>query len=173
MRQIINIKTLFRSFSLSCNKKINWKPSSGRSQEAKKMKCYKRLIFKSQVFVTHSFWVICWNVSCTFVDLCMETPYWCTNMVTGNQKKHLEFTFSIKAISFHSRTSIRVHNIPSNTWNGYTAENQEETRQHSYFGVTHCENSEVQIIVFSKWNSLQEWKLVQRFTCYLSSTKCK
>ena len=24
---------LYRSFSLSCNKKINWKPSSGRSQE--------------------------------------------------------------------------------------------------------------------------------------------
>ena len=38
-----------------------------------------------------------------------------------------------------------------NTWNGYTAENQEErlfpTRQHSYFGVTDCENSEVQIAV--------------------------
>ena len=29
------------------------------------------------------------------------------------------------------------------------------TRQHSYFGVTHCENSEVQIAVFSKWNMLQ------------------
>ena len=32
------------------------------------------------------------------------------------------------------------------------AENQEErlfsTRQHSYFGVKHCENSEVQIAVF-------------------------
>ena len=42
-----------------------------------------------------------------------------------------------------------VHiNISSNTWNGYTAENQEErlfsTRQHSYFGVTHYENSKVQ-----------------------------
>ena len=43
-------------------------------------------------------------------------------------------------------------NIPSNTRNGYAAENQEErlfsTRQHSYFGVTHCENLEVQIAVF-------------------------
>ena len=44
------------------------------------------------------------------------------------------------------------------------------TRQHSYFGVTHCENSEVQIAVFSKWNMLREWKLVQRFTFCLSST---
>ena len=29
------------------------------------------------------------------------------------------------------------------------------TRWHSYFGVTHFENSEVQIVVFSKWNMLQ------------------
>ena len=28
-------------------------------------------------------------------------------------------------------------------------------RRHSYFGVTHCENSEVQI------EMLQDWKLVQ------------
>ena len=75
-------------------------------------------------------------------------------MAAENQQKHLEFTFSIKPPSFHSRTSIRAHKISSNTWNGYTAENQEEilfsTRQHSYFGVTHCENSEVQIAVFSE-----------------------
>ena len=43
-------------------------------------------------------------------------------------------------------------------------------RQHSYFGVTHCENSEVQIAVFSKLNMLQGWKLVQRFIFYFSST---
>ena len=30
-------------------------------------------------------------------------------MAAGNQQKHLEFTFSIKALSFHSRTSIRAH----------------------------------------------------------------
>ena len=27
----------------------------------------------------------------------------------------------------------------------------------NYFGVTHCENSEVEIAVFSKWNMLREW----------------
>ena len=43
-------------------------------------------------------------------------------------------------------------------------------RQHSYFGVTHYENSEVQIAEFSKLNMLRGWKLVQRFTFYLSST---
>ena len=69
---------------------------------------------KSQVFVAHSFWVICPNVSRTFVELCIVTPYWCTvlvgtNMASGNQQKHPKFTFSIKARSFHSRTSIHAH----------------------------------------------------------------
>ena len=36
-------------------------------------------------------------------------PFWCTNMAAGNQQIHLEFTFSIKALSFHSRTSIGAH----------------------------------------------------------------
>ena len=57
-------------------------------------------------------------------------------------------------------------NKSSTTWNGYTAENQEDrlfsTGQHSNFGLTHCENSEVQIAVFSKWNMLRKWKLVQK-----------
>ena len=34
--------------------------------------------------------------------------FWCTNMAAGNQQKHLKFTFSIKAVSFHSRASIRA-----------------------------------------------------------------
>ena len=63
--------------------------------------------------MAHSFRVICRNVSRTFVELCMGTPYWCTVLVHqyGRRKstKHLEFTFSIKALSFHSRTSLRVH----------------------------------------------------------------
>ena len=36
-------------------------------------------------------------------------PFWSTNMAIGNQQKHLEFTFSIKAFSVHSRISIRAH----------------------------------------------------------------
>ena len=36
-------------------------------------------------------------------------PFWRTNMAAGNQQKHLEFTFFVKVISFHSRTSIRKH----------------------------------------------------------------
>ena len=30
-------------------------------------------------------------------------------MAAGNQWKQVEFTFSIKALSFHSRTSMRAH----------------------------------------------------------------
>ena len=36
---------------------------------------------KFQDFVAHIFWVIYLNVSCTFEELCMETPYWCTVLV--------------------------------------------------------------------------------------------
>ena len=65
---------------------------------------------KSQVFVAQSFWVICRNVSRTFVELCMETPYWYTVLVhqycRWKSTKQLEFAFSIKALSFHSRTSM-------------------------------------------------------------------
>ena len=80
--------------------------------------------------MAHRFWVTHRNVSRTFVELCMETPYWCTVLVHqyGRRKsiKHLEFTFSMTALSFHSRTSIRAHKHISTAWNGYTAENQEE-----------------------------------------------
>ena len=63
-------------------------------------------------FVAHSFWVICLNVSRTFVELCMETPYWCTALVHqyGRRKstKTSGVHFSIKALSVLSRTSIRA-----------------------------------------------------------------
>ena len=81
--------------------------------EAKKMNVtkdwYIQNMYKSQVYVAQSFWVICLNISRTIVELCMKTPYLCTVLAAGNQKKHLEFTFSIKDLSFHSRASIRAH----------------------------------------------------------------
>ena len=95
--------------------------------------------------------------------------------VMWKQSGNMEFTFSLKALSFRSRTSIRAHKKKilrrraeiqnfSNTWNGlYTAENQEERLLFKatifLFGVTHCENAEVQTAVFSKLNLLPEWKL--------------
>ena len=86
-------------------------------EEAKKMKCYRRLLYKQFVQVSG----LCGP---TVSELFAETfhapfkfvwrrhigaQFWCTNMVAENQQKHLEFTFSIKAPSFHSRTSIRAH----------------------------------------------------------------
>ena len=42
-----------------------------------------------------------------------ETPYWCKVLVqqygAGKQQKHLEFTFSAKALSFQSRASLCAH----------------------------------------------------------------
>ena len=107
-------------------------------EEAKKKKCYKRLIYKqnylskSQVFVAYSFWVICQNISRTFVDLCLETPYWCTDLV--HQYSRRKSTKTSKVHFFHKSSFfqfprelayVRI-NMSSNTWNGYTAENQEE-----------------------------------------------
>ena len=162
-------------FSDQNGKKIHWKPSSGRSQENEML---KRLIYKQFVqvsclcgpqfliYLPKRFTHLC---RAWYGDAILVYRSWCTNMAAGNQQKHIEFTFSIKALSFHSRTvAYKRINISSKTWNGYTAENQEERLsfidwQNSYFGVTHCENSEVQIAAFSKWNMLREWKLVQRF----------
>ena len=134
---------------------------------------------KFQVFVAHSFWVICRNVSCTFVELCMETPYWCTvlvhqygQMATRNQQKRVEFTFSIKALSFHWETSIPAHK--------HTLEMVILLRikRRDFFHWDSIpilvsrtvKTQKTQIAVFSKWNMLPDWKLVQRFIFCLSST---
>ena len=67
--------------------------------------------------------------------------------------------FLLKLFPFTRKLAYVGINIPSNTLNGYTAENQEERLffnetaipgQRSHFRVTHCENAEVQITVFSK-----------------------
>ena len=85
-------------------------------EKAKKMKCYKRQIYKQ--FVQVSVWD---TVSELFAET-FHAPLWsfvwrrhigvpfcCINMAARNHQKHLGFTFSMKALSFHSRTSIRAH----------------------------------------------------------------
>ena len=76
------------------------------------------------------------NVSRTFEDICMETPYWCTvNMAAGNQQKHLGRVliglwttgpWSLLFLSFFTFFSLFTRelayvsiNISSNTWSGY------------------------------------------------------
>ena len=161
-------------------KKIDWKPSSGRSQENER---YKRLKYKRFVQVTG----LCGPLFLSYLlkrlihlcralygdailVYCFGPPIWPPEI----NKNIWSSLFLQKLFLFTRELAYMRINISSNTWNGYTAENQEErlfsTRQHSYFGVTHCKNSEVQIAVFSKWNMLREWKLVQRFIFCLSST---
>ena len=82
---------------------------------------------KSLVLVAHSFWVICRNDSRTFVELCMEMPYWCIVLVHQYGRRKSTKT---SGVHFFYKSSffpldLRV-NISSNTWNGFTAENQEE-----------------------------------------------
>ena len=113
-KSLFNI-TFYRSFSLSRNKKINWKPSSGRSQQ---MKYYKRLIYKQFAQVSG----LCGPLFLSylpkrFTHLCRALYGDATLVhrfgppIYGRRKstKHLKFTFPIKALSFHSRTSIRAH----------------------------------------------------------------
>ena len=87
-------------------------------EKAKKMKCYKRLIYKRFVQVSG----LLWRTVSEFFAETFHAPllsfvwrrhigvsFWCANMAAGNQQKHLEFTFSIKALSFQSKTSLRAH----------------------------------------------------------------
>ena len=133
-------------------------------EEAKKMKCYKRLMYKqfskSQVFVDHSFWVICRNVSRTFVELCMETPHWCT-WSYGRRKstKTSRVHFFYKS-SLFSLTYVRI-NMSSNTWNCYTAESQEERL---FFNET----------AFLFWcHALWKPGSSRNETCYENGNSCK
>ena len=76
-------------------------------------------------------------------------------MAAGNKQKHLEFTFSIKTLPFHSRASIRAQkhifqNLEMVKQLKIKRNDFFSMRQHSYFGVGHCENSEVQIAAFWK-----------------------
>ena len=103
-------------------------------EEAKKMKCYKRLKYKRFVQVSG----LCGPKFLSylpkrFMHLCralwrrhIGVPFWSTNMAAGNQQKRLEFTFSKKLFLFTRELAYVRINISSNTWNGYTAENQEE-----------------------------------------------
>ena len=97
----------------------------------------------SQAFVAHSFTPkrfthLCRALYGDVILVHIPIPFCCTNMAAGNQQNHLEFIFSIKALSFHSRTSIRTHKhiFLYLQWL-YCWKSRRETfprRQHSYFG---------------------------------------
>ena len=151
----------YRSFSLSRNKK-NKLETVPLKNPNKKSKINN--LSRSQVFVAHSLWVICRNVSRSFVELCMETPYWCTNMAAGNE--NIWSSLFLEKLFLFTQELAYVHiNISSNTWNGYTAENQEERLFFSETAFQFWCHAlwKLQIAVFAKWNMLRDWKVVQRF----------
>ena len=93
----------YRSFTVTQQKNklatVQWKKSK---------KCYKRLIYKQYVQVSG----LCGPqflryLPKRFTHLCTVLVH--QYMAAGTQQKHLEFTFSLKALSFLSRTSIRTH----------------------------------------------------------------
>ena len=153
---------------------------------SKKMKCYKRLICKQ--FVQES--GLCDPQFLSyfpkrFTHLCRAlygdailvyrfgAPTWPAEM-----NKNMWSSFFLQKPFLFIRELVYVHiSISSNTWNGYTVENQEVRlffNETAFLFWCHVLwNSEVQIAVFSKWNLLREWKLVQRFTFCLSSTWCQ
>ena len=98
---------------------------------AKKMKFYKRLIYKLLVQVSS----LCGlqflsYLQKRFKHLCMETTYWCTVLVHqyGRRKstKTSGIHFFYKSSFFTREREYLPIKISSNTWNGYTAENQGE-----------------------------------------------
>ena len=106
------IKTVLIVFTVTQPK--NWKPSGGRRQENE---CYKRLryqqFFQASGLCGRQF-LSYWRKR--FMHLCRAlygdailVYRFEAQMAAGNQRKHVEFTFSIKALSFHSRTSMRAH----------------------------------------------------------------
>ena len=109
------------SFSLSRNKHGTKKYIWNRPvEEAKKMKCYNRLKYEQFVqisglcgprflsYLAKHFTHLCRALYGKAILVDRNCPL-STNMAAGNQQKHLEFTFSIKALPFHSRASIRAH----------------------------------------------------------------
>ena len=87
-------------------------------EEFKKMKCYKRLIYKQFVqisglcgpqvlsYLSKHFTHLC---RALYGDAIIGKQKLSINMAAGKQQKHLEFTFSIKALPFHSRANKRAH----------------------------------------------------------------
>ena len=80
---------------------------------ARRNRCFRRLgnvtkdwyvnnLSKSQVYVSHRFWVICRNISRTIVELWislyMKTPYWCMSALVNIRQKAL-----LSSIGFRKR----------------------------------------------------------------------
>ena len=113
---------------------------------------------KSQAFVANSFSIIYRNVSRTFVELSMETPYWCTVLVHkyGRRKSTKS---GVHFFSLFSRELAYVHiKILSYTWNGCSTkkERRDFFQRHSI------------LIILSRTVKTMKFKLLyfRNETCY-------
>ena len=101
-------------------------------EEAKRRTCYKRLINKQFVQVSG----LCDRQFLSYLPKCF-THLWrafygdvilvytvLVHQYGRRQQKHLALTFSIKAFLLTRELAYVRRNISSNTWNGYTAQNQ-------------------------------------------------
>ena len=124
-------------------------------QDTKKMKCYKQFVQVSGLcgpqFLSY-FSKHFMHLRRALYGRHIDVLFWCTNTAARNPQKHLEFTFSIKALSFHWESSICAHKhiLEMVILLKIKRSSLFSSRQHSYFSVTHCENSEVEIVVFWK-----------------------
>ena len=70
---------------------------------------------KSQVLLARSFSVICRNVSRTFVEHCMETPYWCTVLVHKYGRRKSTKTSGVRELVY-----VRINTSSSTLIRGET-----------------------------------------------------
>ena len=124
----------YRSFSLSRNKKINWKPSSGRSQTKKQNKQFFQgsglCGWQFMSYLPKRFTLLC---RALYGDAMLVhqysqygfgAPIWPPEI-----NKNTWSSLFLEKLFLFTRELAYLHiNISSNTWNGYAAENQEEIR---------------------------------------------
>ena len=131
---------------------------------------------KSQVFVAQFLSYLPKRFTYLWRALYGRTPYWYTVLVDqyGRRKStktsgvHFSYNssfFSLENSHMWGKTYLLI--IEMVILLKIKRRDFFSTRQHSYFGVTHFENSEIQIAVFSKWNMLWDWKIVQRFFLFI------
>lgn len=107
----------YRSFPLSCNKKVKSKPFN---KKGKNLECCRRHIYKSPLqfygpCVTSL--LCCHSVERNVIELCMEQPCWCTTVAHpyGGQKSARTsgvHHFATKAHTFCSWDKIHLY-LPS------------------------------------------------------------
>ena len=90
-------------------------------------------------------------------------------MATRNQQKHLEFSFLLKPFLFTRELALILEMV---LLLKIKRRDFFSTIQHSYVGVTHFENSEVRIAVFSPmiYQRTDTW-MTSRFDCFRSTRR--